>query len=41
MQQWLKAVYGWSSVETYTFAIDKTSGKSLSDIRAEYMEKHQ
>ncbi len=41
MQQWLKSVYGWSSVETYTFAIDKTSGKSLSDIRAEYMEKNQ
>lgn len=41
LQQWLKTVYGWSSVETYTFAIDKTSGKSLSDIRAEYMEKNQ
>ena len=41
LQQWLKSVFGWSSVETYTFAIDKESGKSLSDLRAEYMENNQ
>ena len=41
MQQWLKSVYGWSSVETYAFAVDKKSGKSLAEIRAEYMEKNQ
>lgn len=41
MQQWLKSVYGWSSVETYAFAIDKASGKSLADLRAEYMKKNQ
>ena len=41
MQQWLKSVYGWSSVETYAFAIDKNSGKSLAELRAEYMEKNQ
>ena len=41
MQQWLKSVYGWSSVETYAFAIDKKSGKSLAELRAEYMEKNQ
>jgi len=39
MQMWLKEVYGWSSIETYTFAVDKESGKTLSDIRREYMEK--
>lgn len=41
MQQWLKSVYGWASVETYAFVIDKASGKSLADLRAEYMEKNQ
>jgi hypothetical protein len=39
LQTWLKEVYGWSSVQTYTFAIHKESNKSLSDIRMEYMEK--
>ena len=38
MQVWLKDVYGWSSVHTYVFAIHKESGKSLNDIREEYME---
>jgi hypothetical protein len=39
MQTWLKEIYGWSSVQTYVFAIHKESGKSLSQIRAEYMEQ--
>ncbi|EAO9488576.1 hypothetical protein AKL49_25170 [Salmonella enterica] len=39
MQMWLKEVYGWSSVQTYTFAIHKESGKTLSQIREEYMNK--
>ena len=38
MQVWLRKVYGWKSVETYRFAIHKESGKSLSQIRKEYME---
>lgn len=38
LQQWLKAVYGWSSVHTYAFAIQKESGKLLCDIREEYMQ---
>lgn len=38
MQSWLRKVYGWASVHTYVFAIHKSLGKSLSDIRAEYME---
>ncbi|WP_241768545.1 hypothetical protein [Mesobacillus subterraneus] len=38
MQKWLKGLYGWSSIQTYVFAIHKESGKSLSQIRHEYME---
>jgi len=39
MQMWLKEIYGWSSVQTYKFAIHKASGKPLSQIREEYMSK--
>lgn len=39
MQAWLKEIYGWSSVQTYVFAIHKESGKSLSQIREEYMAR--
>jgi hypothetical protein len=39
MQMWLKDVYGWSSVQTYNFALHKDSGKTLSQIREEYMNK--
>ncbi|MGS2778732.1 hypothetical protein ACVBAX_15300 [Robertmurraya sp. GLU-23] len=39
MQAWLKEIYGWSSVQTYVFAIHKESGKSLSQIREEYMTR--
>lgn len=39
LQSWLKEIYGWSSVATYTFSIHKASGKSLAQIREEYMEK--
>jgi hypothetical protein len=39
IQAWLKEIYGWSSVQTYVFAIHKESGKSLSKIREEYMEQ--
>lgn len=37
MQQWLKGVYGWSSVQTYAFAVDKKTGKTLMTLREEYM----
>lgn len=37
LQAWLKRVFGWSSVQTYTFAIHKKTNKSLSTIREEYM----
>jgi hypothetical protein len=39
MQAWLKEIYGWSSVQTYVFAVHKETGKTLSQIREEYMEK--
>lgn len=39
MQVWLKEVYDWSSVQTYAFALHKETGKTLSQIRKEYMEQ--
>lgn len=39
LNQWLKELYGWSSVQTYAFTVHKDSGKTLSEIRKEYMEK--
>lgn len=39
MQNWLKDVYGWSSVQTYNFAVHKDSGKTLSQIREDYMNQ--
>ncbi len=39
LQQWLKGIYGWSSVQTYAFVIQKSSGKLLMDLRSEYMER--
>lgn len=37
MQMCLKEVYGWSSVQTYNFAVHKESDKTLSQIREDYM----
>lgn len=39
MQMWLKEIFGWSSIRTYNFAVHRESGKTLSEIRVEYMEK--
>lgn len=41
MQAWLKDVYGWSSVQTYVFAVHKETGKTLSQIREEYMAQKE
>lgn len=38
IQQWLKGVFGWSSVQTYAFCVDKKTGRTLMDLREEYME---
>ena len=40
MQDWLRRITGWKSVETYKFAIHKGAGKSLSQIRKEYMDEN-
>lgn len=39
MQVWLKALYGWSSIRTYVFAIHKETGKTLHELREEYMNQ--
>jgi len=39
MQMWLKEVYGWSSIQTFAYAVHKESGKTLLQIRDEYMNK--
>lgn len=39
MQVWLRELYGWSSIQTFAFAIHKKSGKTLLEIREEYMKK--
>ena len=41
MQAWLKEIYGWSSIQTYVFAVHKESGKTLHEIREEYMEREK
>jgi hypothetical protein len=41
MAVWLKNIYGWSAVQTFKFAIQKESGKSLLQIREEYMNKRE
>ena len=37
LQIWLKEIYGWSSVQTYAFAIQKKTGLTLSKLREDYM----
>ena len=39
MQMWLKEIYGWSSIQPFAFAVHKESGKTLFQIREEYMNK--
>lgn len=39
LQAWLKSIYGWQSVQTYAFAVLKSTGQTLSDIREEYMKQ--
>lgn len=39
MQVWLKELYGWSSIQTFAFAIHKETGKTLFQIREEFMDK--
>lgn len=39
MQVWLKTIYGWSSIQTYVFAVHKETGKTLAELREEYMKQ--
>ncbi|GAB3790476.1 hypothetical protein GCM10028868_03150 [Virgibacillus kimchii] len=32
MQKWLKELFGWSSIQTYAFAVHKETGKTLSMV---------
>jgi hypothetical protein len=41
IQSWLKDIFDWASVETYKFTIHKETGKSLKEIRKEYMEENE
>jgi len=36
---WLKEVFGWSNIATYDFSVLKGSGRTLYQIREEYMSK--
>ncbi len=38
LQAWLQQVFGWASVATYSFTVHKKTGKTLSQIRSEYMQ---
>ncbi len=40
LQQWLKKIFSWSSVATYEFSVHKKTGKTLSELRQEYMEQN-
>ena len=39
LQTWLKTIYGWQSVQTYAFAVLKRNGKTLSEMREDYMKR--
>ncbi|WP_028544382.1 hypothetical protein [Paenibacillus taiwanensis] len=36
---WLKEVFGWSNIATYDFSVLKESGRTLYQIREDYMNK--
>lgn len=40
LQQWLKNVTGWPSVQTYAQTVHAEKGKTLSEIREAYMSKN-
>jgi hypothetical protein len=37
MQAWLKKIFDWSTINTYIFAVHKETGKTLYQLREEYM----
>lgn len=40
IHHWLHNVFGWSSVETYKMSEHISTGKTLSELRKEYMENN-
>lgn len=40
LNKWLSDVYGWSSVQSYVFAIHEQTGKTLSELRKDYMDEN-
>jgi hypothetical protein len=38
LHDWLKSLYKWSSVQSYYYAYDLNTKKSLSDLRREFMD---
>ena len=38
--EWLKSATGWPTVHTYKIAIHKETGKTLLELRKEYMQEH-
>lgn len=40
ISKWLLSLYEWSSIRTYVFAVHEKSGKTLSEMRTDYMKKN-
>ena len=41
VHKWLKSLYKWSAVHTYVYAIHKESGKSLNELRENFMNSKE
>lgn len=40
IQSWLKTVFTWPSIATYGYTVHEATGKTLSELRSEYMAEH-
>ena len=41
LQKWLKEIYGWGSVATYDFTVTSSSGKTLAELREEFLNNQE
>lgn len=41
LNQWLRKVFGWSTVDTYNYSVHKKTGKTLKVLRDEYMKDRE
>lgn len=41
LNQWLRKVLGWSTVDTYNYSVHKKTGKTLKALRDEYMKDRE